>query len=325
MQGEISTPQRLVFNISPGNWNFKAFVENDTINLIIDTTDAQHYGHGNNKWALIWAIGEHGSKLSDVYTKYVDETNAKYAMSKVLSLHKKLIEVKGDTVAEEKINNEIDSVSNFLFKTQKAWIENYINQNPSSIAGVYVFYDYYNSLPGIKFSYLDSVLHIFQGRARSSLYYKELYEKALDLGKVQAHKLAPDFTLPQRNKLAFTLSSKKGNYILLDFWASWCAPCRKAIPFWKGIYARYKNKGLLIVSISSDAHRADWIKALEKEQMPWIQVIDKIPGGNKPGNVDEKFGITRIPFYVLIDKQGRIITSSAEEDVIKNKIEEVLK
>jgi thiol-disulfide isomerase/thioredoxin len=325
MQGKINTPQRLVFNISPGNWSFRAFVENDTIDLFIDTTGAQHYGRGKNKWSLIWEIDEHGSNIADVYAKYAGETEQKYYASLLSLLHQKLMKVREDSSAQERISNKIDSVLHIVRETQKPWIEKYINKNPASIAGVYLFYDYYQSLPENRSSYLDSVLNVFQGQATSSFYYKELHKKALELGKVQIYKPAPGFTLLQRNKSAFTLSSEKGKYILLDFWASWCAPCRKAVPFWKSVYSKYKNKGLSIVSISDDRRRTDWTKALDKEQMPWIQVIDKFPDENDLAIVAQRFGAKRLPFYVLIDKEGMIITCSGDQELIKNKIEELLK
>ena len=70
IQGEITAPQPLRFNISPGNWNFRAFIENAVISLVVDTAGAQHFGKGDNTWSLIWEIEETGSELSDVYARF---------------------------------------------------------------------------------------------------------------------------------------------------------------------------------------------------------------------------------------------------------------
>jgi thiol-disulfide isomerase/thioredoxin len=329
MQGKIGMPERLLFNISPGNWNFRAFVEDTSIKLFVDTTGAQHQGKGTNKWALIWEIEETGSAIADVYTQYKKETNQKYYVSIISSLREKLKAVKGNTDAEAKVTREMDSVNNLLLASQKAWIESYIHQYPSSIAGVYLFneyfqtYQYYQPSPDISFSYLDSILNRFSEVATTSVYYKELSDKANNLRSIQPGNLAPDFTLLQRDKSKFTLSSTRGKYTLIDFWASWCVPCRRAIPLWKEVYDKYNNKEFTIVGVSSDRRWNDWINALKKEQMPWVQVIDEFPNESDPALVTKSFGTNGLPFYVLLDKEGKVIVSSNDKDVVKEKIEEI--
>lgn len=324
LRGKISEPQQLLFNVSPGNWNFKAFVEDNAITFFVDTAGAVHYGKGNNTWALIWEIKETGSKFADVYAKYIKEINQKRYHSIINSLHTKLKAAEGNANETSLVTNKIDAVMDVVYKRQKAWIEHYIHQYPSSVYGVYLFNDYYQSLPGTNESYLDSILNIFSEDARTSIYYRTLANTATDLKNVRVNNLAPDFTLRQRDSAAFTLSSTRGNYVLIDFWASWCAPCRKAIPGWKNIYNQYTQKGLVIVSVSDDREWSDWIKSLDKEQMAWIQVIDEFPDKNKPAIVSELFGVKLLPSYFLLDKDGKVIISSAEENTIRNKIEEIL-
>lgn len=323
MRGKIGSPQRLLFMISPGTWSFRAFVEDTGIVLRIDTTGAEHYSQGSNKWALIWEIEETGTALANIYAKYKNETNQNYYVSILSSLRKKLKAVKGNADVESEVIREMDSVGNLLMARQKAWIENYISQYPSSVAGVYLFNEYYQSSPDRSLSYLDSVLNKFSEEATSSVYYKELADIASNLRNAQPDSLAPDFTLFKRDKSPFTLSSTRGNYTLIDFWASWCVPCRKAIPLWKEVYAKYKHKGFMIVGVSSDSKWDDWIKALDKEQMPWVQVIDEFPSENDPAVVTESFGGKTLPFYVLLDKAGKVILASEEKDIIRKKIEEI--
>ncbi|HXO76541.1 MAG TPA: TlpA disulfide reductase family protein, partial [Puia sp.] len=88
------------------------------------------------------------------------------------------------------------------------------------------------------------------------------------------HKEAADFTLPTPAGENLRLSSLRGQYVLVDFWASWCMPCRAEIPHLKELYVQYHAAGLEIVSISIDAHPEAWKRAMGQEQMPWKQVLD---------------------------------------------------
>ncbi len=118
---------------------------------------------------------------------------------------------------------------------------------------------------------------------------------------------APDFTLNDPDGKPLTLSSLRGQYVILDFWASWCKPCRESIPGMKELYAKYHEKGVEILGISDDNKEESWKKALEEEQMPWPQVIDEFPEKNRPARVGTLYGVHYIPSYFLLDKEGRII------------------
>ena len=103
---------------------------------------------------------------------------------------------------------------------------------------------------------------------------------------------------------------------MIDFWASWCHPCRQAIPHWKQVYAAYHAAGLDIVSVSDDSRWKDWCKAMDQEQMPWIQVVDEFPVKNRPARVGDLYMTAYIPFYVLLDKGGRILLYTDKEEEI---------
>jgi len=323
MQGKIGLPERRLFIISPGTWSFKAFVEDRDISLFIDTSGAQHFGKPGNTWALIWEVQETGSKLSDVYSNFRSETSLKYYAAIFDSLNQRIKKAYGDET--DKIKAEMDSINRVATAKQKSWIDNYINQHPSSIAGLYIFNEFYQLNPGLDLLYLQTTINKFSGIAKSSVYYKQLTDAVNQLKGIQQDNIATDFTLLNNNKVKFTLSSTRGYYTIIDFWASWCIPCRKSIPAWKKVYATYYDNGLRMVSVSSDANYSDWIKALNHEQMPWIQLIDKYFNENEPAKVSGLYAVSRLPFYILLGEDGKIILNSNDEKIVIKKIEEIFK
>lgn len=122
-----------------------------------------------------------------------------------------------------------------------------------------------------------------------------------------------------KTELSKIIKSKK--VILLDFWASWCAPCLMEMPGLVELYGKYKNKGLEIVGISLDKDKTAWKNMITKKNMTWMQVIDS--DLSKP--IADIYGAKKIPYTVLIDKDGNIIANNLRGEELKNKIEELLK
>lgn len=120
----------------------------------------------------------------------------------------------------------------------------------------------------------------------------------------------------QRDGKAVKLSELvgKADYLLVDFWASWCRPCRQLIPHLKDLYAKYHKSGKLdIVGISVDREIEDWHKALDEEKMPWLQLHDTHEAPNNPGDT---YGISAIPTTLLIDRNGVIVLRNPSEEEI---------
>lgn len=112
----------------------------------------------------------------------------------------------------------------------------------------------------------------------------------------------PSFAYPSPKGDVINIESFKGKYVLIDFWASWCGPCRKAIPEVKELYAKYKDKGFEVLSVSVDSNEEAWRKAMAQENMPWPQVLSP----DKEKTLKE-FMIVGIPTLFLIDREGKII------------------
>ncbi|MBM3414939.1 MAG: TlpA family protein disulfide reductase [Bacteroidetes bacterium] len=131
--------------------------------------------------------------------------------------------------------------------------------------------------------------------------------------------LAAEIALPSASGDTVKLSSLRGKVGLLDFWASWCRPCRVANKGLVKIYSRFKAKGFEIYSVSLDDRKEDWHKAVKKDKITWLQVID--PGGWETPTA-QRWGIYALPTTYLIDKEGRLIAMDLEgkdlEDALKD-------
>jgi len=135
-------------------------------------------------------------------------------------------------------------------------------------------------------------------------------------------KQAPDLTLPDAGGHDISLASYKGKYLLVDFWASWCGPCREENPNVVKAYGEFKNKNFTILGVSLDKDKDAWEQAVQADKLDWKQVSDLKFWNSKAVDV---FKFQSIPFNVLIDPQGKIIGQSLRGDELENKLKEVLK
>ncbi|WP_233268861.1 TlpA disulfide reductase family protein [Mucilaginibacter lacusdianchii] len=157
------------------------------------------------------------------------------------------------------------------------------------------------------------VMASFTGKRLTAKYEKA---KQLSIGRTL------DFTQPDNKGNEFKLSSLRGKYVLVDFWASWCAPCRAENPNLLKAYKELKDKKFEIVGISLDETKAAWLKAVDADGMPWIQVSDLKGFKN---DVAIQFGITAIPQNVLINPDGVIIAKDIRGEDVNTKISAFIK
>jgi len=141
-----------------------------------------------------------------------------------------------------------------------------------------------------------------------------------DMAKLAIGKVAPEIALPNPEGDTVKLSSLRGNYVLVDFWAKWCKPCRAENPNVVRMYNRFNDKGFEVYGVSLDRRKSDWLQAIEEDNLYWTQVSDLKFWNSKAAEI---YNIKAIPFAVLLDPEGRIIAKNLRGRALEQKLEEI--
>lgn len=213
----------------------------------------------------------------------------------------------------------IDSISAIFISAKELRFNALLDQMkqfPNTSLTAYLLYD--NFSLGIS---EDSLIYAFNklgDLAKKSYFGNKINNFILAYSKIREGFIAPDFILRNDQGDFFSLQTLRGKFVLIDFWASWCLPCRKKHPEMKEAFQILRSKGVEFLGISLDEDKSAWLKAIKSDELPWQQLI--APEGFS-SNVAEKYGVKAIPFSLLIDPEGKIVKKNPTMSDLKSMIQ----
>ncbi|MDF2191410.1 TlpA disulfide reductase family protein [Paraflavitalea sp. CAU 1676] len=265
---------------------FPLFVENTTITVETDTTfkDPQVTGSATHiqykEFAAIFQMIH--EKAASPHYKFIEFEKTK------------------DSAVYRQAKKEWDEVG----QEADSLFTEFVRRNPSSPVAAFAiqdrFVNYNNPMK------IEECYKLLKPGALNSTYGKQITEYR-KIAALTAIGVKPSFTVVDTTGKKVSLKNFKGQYVLVDFWASWCGPCRKENPNIVKAYQKYHDKGFEVVAISLDDKRAAWIKAIQTDKLPWIHLSDLQAWKS---DLVMQYGIKSIPTSFLVDKDGKIIAKN---------------
>lgn len=243
-----------------------------------------------------------------------------------------------DTVRIQGYIDQLDSISYI----QRDYAIKHINDHPGSPASWLMLRELFPASGLLKFNTEDLVyFHKVADEMREKYPYSK-YPDLIDrdIASVEAQieqmnnpqlamgsgtapfEYAPEIVMNDRDGKPLSLSSLRGNVVLIDFWASWCKPCREENPNVVRMYETYKNKGFTVFSVSLDDNKESWLKAITADNLSWPNHVSDLTGWQSSAAVD--YGVNAIPATFLIDGEGKVIGTNLRGPNLERKLQEIL-
>jgi len=232
----------------------------------------------------------------------------------IVAAYKKAMSEKNEEAAE-KAYKEYEAVDAEKMETVKAFVK----ENGNSVVAAVV--SYRNLLNQLKVDEMEVLYNTFGEDVKASGSALAIKSKIDILKKVAIGQPAPDFTLDTPEGTPMSLSSLKGQVVVIDFWASWCGPCRRENPHMVELYNELHPKGVEFFGVSLDENKEKWLKAIEDDGLIWKHASD-LKGWKSAAS--QLYGVNGIPCTYLIDQKGTIVAKKVFGDELKAEIEKLL-
>jgi len=290
-------------------------IDNNNVNLILrDKSELKIYGDGNKIKEFCNIIGSDESKAFHDFALISDNWRIKSDSA--------MTALRQDPSREIAINEYMQS----QFITYQQELQNFVSMNPNSPALILALnnIDIEQNLKDYE-NIMFQINKTFSKSPTVQNYYQKylVAKKKIEDGMLLAPgKLAPDFDeLATDRKTKIKLSDLKGKVVLIDFWASWCGPCRKENPNVVRTYEKYKNDGFTIMSVSLDTDKDKWIEAIKKDNLSWPNHVSDLGGWNS--KISRKYEVSSVPFTVLIDQEGKIIRTNLRGEALEGELRRI--
>lgn len=269
------------------------------------------YGEGKFESPNFWTFS--GTKEQDEYNSYKSKLHVLFERSQQIKRKKNNLK-KTERKLSDQLNAELVSIENEINDA----IRMHVSQNSSSQVAAYIAKsNLANTDPLIS----RAIYELLDSTVKESLYGKELLQFVLLKEPTGIGHTAPPLNLPDHSGQLHALSNYRGSYVLIDFWASWCGPCRLENPNLVKVQHTYAPKGLKIISISVDTDMHAWQKAVSEDKLFWLQLSDLKGVKSETG---KQYGITHVPMNFLLDKEGKIIGRDLKGNELWEKLKEIL-
>ena len=304
-KGSVDVPDMVAVEFSLKGERILMFLENSVITI-----------KGNTDNVMASSIT--GSKTHDILLDFNNQQEEK--AKKLMEINFRYQSAAQDGLLtpalEEELRNEYMAENDKL----TSFIKEFVKQNNQSVVAAYITLNHLFS--ALETESLDSIVTAFPKEIQASPFVEMLNEQLSVQKSTAIGQPFIDFTQTDPAGNNVSLSQYVGQkYVLVDFWAGWCAPCRKENPNLVNIYAKYAPKGFEIFGVSFDRERDSWLGAIENDKLTWPQVSD-LGGWENP--VAKLYGIMSIPSNVLLDKEGKIIAKNLRGEELEKKLQELL-
>jgi len=176
----------------------------------------------------------------------------------------------------------------------------------------------------LTFSDMKKLIALLDPKTPENWYTNRLKKRCDILGKTDFGQVLPDFTLPDTSGAAVTFSSLRGKIVLVDFWASWCVPCRQENQNVLKLYEKYNKDGFTVISVSIDDKKEKWLEAIKHDKLPWYHV-SSLTGWDCPvaNNLGVTYGMSGVPYTLLVGRDGKVIGHNVRGEKLEERLREL--
>lgn len=259
-----------------------------------------------------------GSKNMEYFQKVNTLNEGFQAKAQAMTQEFQAAAQKNDQAKQNKIQQDYEMARKQMVSELKAMYP----AMGSSLVALYGINLIVGQDPEEEMPFLVELASKFEKERAGNSQFEAFVQSVRKLQVVSAGAAAPDISLNTPDGKTIKLSSLRGKYVLIDFWASWCGPCRKENPNVVRMYNKFKNKNFEIFGVSLDDNKQKWTGAIAQDGLGWMHVSD-LKGWQSQGAA--LYSVTAIPATFLIDKEGKIIAKNLRGDALEQKLTEVLK